>query len=128
LLPAGGDIVLGHECAGRVVAIGDGVTTWKVGDEVVALAKLTLGSFVRTPAALVAAAGAARFRRRGGGPHRFLTAHYALNHLARLRRARTRSLGYRRGRSAHPPGPGRGRGDLRDRRHRGEAEAAHRWA
>jgi putative PIG3 family NAD(P)H quinone oxidoreductase len=35
--PPGASEVLGLECSGRVAAVGDGVTRWKVGDEVCAL-------------------------------------------------------------------------------------------
>ena len=49
VLPSDGEAVLGHECAGRITAVGGGVTSFKVGDEVVALAESALSSFVRTP-------------------------------------------------------------------------------
>ncbi|MDN5919585.1 MAG: NAD(P)H-quinone oxidoreductase [Pseudonocardia sp.] len=36
-VPPGASEILGLECAGRISALGEGVTTWKVGDEVCAL-------------------------------------------------------------------------------------------
>jgi NADPH:quinone reductase-like Zn-dependent oxidoreductase/NAD(P)-dependent dehydrogenase (short-subunit alcohol dehydrogenase family)/acyl carrier protein len=81
----GGDTTLGGECAGRIVRVGEGVTAWRVGDEVVALAPGCFASFVtlpepfvfRRPTALDAPQAAAV-------PVAFLTCHYALNYLARL--------------------------------------------
>jgi acyl transferase domain-containing protein/Zn-dependent alcohol dehydrogenase/acyl carrier protein len=87
LLPAEGDVVLGHECAGRITALGDGVTGWAVGDEVLALAPRCLSSFVRTHASLVVAKPARLdFEEAATVPIAVLTAHYALNHLGRLQR------------------------------------------
>jgi acyl transferase domain-containing protein/acyl carrier protein len=87
LLPAAGDVVLGHECAGRISAVGENVTGFSVGDEVVALAKPTLGSFVRTPASLVVSKPARLdFEEAATLPIAFLTAYYALHHLGRLQR------------------------------------------
>jgi NADPH:quinone reductase-like Zn-dependent oxidoreductase/acyl carrier protein len=87
LLPSDGDLVLGHECAGRITALGEGVTSFSVGDEVVALARPSLSSVVRTPAWLVVAKPARLdFEEAATLPIAFLTAHYAVNHLGRLRR------------------------------------------
>jgi len=89
LLPREGDgsVVLGDECAGRVTALGEGVTGLRVGDEVVALARPSLSSVVRTPSSLVALKPARLdFEEAATVPIAFLTAHYALNHLGRLRR------------------------------------------
>lgn len=86
MLPSDGDVVLGHECAGRITALGDGVTSFSVGDEVIALARPTLGTFVRTAASLVVAKPARLdFEDAATLPIAFLTAHYAVNHLGRLR-------------------------------------------
>lgn len=70
---------LGLECAGRVTAVGDGVTDLQAGDDVLALAPGAFASFVTTKAELVA--------RRPAGlgwepaatlPIAFLTAYHAL--------------------------------------------------
>ena len=47
---------LGGECAGRVVAIGDGVTEFAVGDEVVAIAEACFATYAIADAAHVARA------------------------------------------------------------------------
>jgi acyl transferase domain-containing protein/acyl carrier protein len=82
---ADGPVPLGAECAGRVSAVGAGVETVRVGDDVLAVAPLAFGSHVVTRAELVAvrppgltAAEAATL------PIAFLTASYALEHLGRL--------------------------------------------
>ncbi|QRK07700.1 SDR family NAD(P)-dependent oxidoreductase [Archangium violaceum] len=78
---------LGLDCAGRVLAVGEGVTDLSVGDEVVAFAPSAMASHVVTDARFVV--------RRPPGmsaveassiPSVFMTAWYALNHLARLQR------------------------------------------
>jgi NADPH:quinone reductase-like Zn-dependent oxidoreductase/NADP-dependent 3-hydroxy acid dehydrogenase YdfG len=78
---------LGMECAGVVDAVGGGVTGWSRGDAVMCFAPSCLGSHVLTPASAVAVrpvglspAEAATI------PVAFMTAWYALRHLARLRR------------------------------------------
>jgi amino acid adenylation domain-containing protein len=85
--PSGSPIASGGECAGRVVAVGEGVEGMAPGDEVVAVAPGSFASFSTTSAALVARkpshlsiAEAATI------PVAFLTAYYALCHVARLRR------------------------------------------
>ena len=77
---------IGMECAGEVIAIGDGVTGLSPGDRVVAFASSTFSSHVTTDAGAVVripdgitAAQAATI------PTTFLTAWYALDYLARLR-------------------------------------------
>ena len=78
---------LGIECAGKVTAVGDGVQDLQPGDDVLAVAIDCLASHALADARLV--------RRRPAGlaveqaatlPIVYLTAHYALNHLARLRK------------------------------------------
>ena len=76
---------LGTECAGTIVAVGAGVTTLAVGDEVMAIAPAAFATYATTPAALavrkpanVSAITAA------GLPVVFMTADYALNDLGRL--------------------------------------------
>jgi acyl transferase domain-containing protein/aryl carrier-like protein/ubiquinone/menaquinone biosynthesis C-methylase UbiE len=78
-------MLLGDECAGRIVAAGDNVSGLQVGDEVIAIAPGSLGSFVTTKALLtrrkpdhLSADEAATI------PIGFLTASYALEHLGRI--------------------------------------------
>ncbi|MFJ8577835.1 SDR family NAD(P)-dependent oxidoreductase [Micromonospora sp. NPDC093277] len=83
--PSGGADALGGECAGRVVAVGDGVTEPRPGDRVVACAFGSLASHVTVraehtrpvPAELADAAAAAL-------PLAYTTAWYALADLGRL--------------------------------------------
>jgi polyketide synthase 12/epothilone polyketide synthase D len=77
---------LGRECVGRVVAVGEGVTTLRVGDEVLALAEHCAATHVVTSERLtlprppqLSPTEAATV------PLAFLTAHYSLHHVARLR-------------------------------------------
>ncbi|WP_394840411.1 SDR family NAD(P)-dependent oxidoreductase [Pendulispora rubella] len=76
---------LGAECAGRIVAVGDGVDHLRVGDDVLAVAPGAIGTHVVTSAHLVVprpahidADDAATL------PIVHLTAYYALAHVARL--------------------------------------------
>ncbi|HYO56082.1 SDR family NAD(P)-dependent oxidoreductase [Archangium sp.] len=78
---------LGLDCAGRVVAVGEGVTDLTVGDEVVAFTPSAMASHVVTDARFavrrpqgMSAAEASSI------PSVFMTAWYALHHLARLRK------------------------------------------
>lgn len=76
---------IGVECAGEVVAIGNNVTMFQVGDAVMALAPCQFGNFVTVDAHLVAPKPAhLSFNEAAGIPIAFLTAHYALYHLGRL--------------------------------------------
>jgi NADPH:quinone reductase-like Zn-dependent oxidoreductase len=82
-----GAVPLGSECAGRVVAVGEGVSRFAAGDEVVAMAKNAFGTHVvareqfvvRRPEGVTAAQAVAV-------PSAFLTAAYALERLGRMRR------------------------------------------
>jgi NADPH:quinone reductase-like Zn-dependent oxidoreductase/NADP-dependent 3-hydroxy acid dehydrogenase YdfG/acyl carrier protein len=78
---------LGLDCAGRVVAVGEGVTDLKEGDAVVAFAPSAMASHVVTDARFavrrpenLSAVEASSI------PSVFMTAWYALNHLARLQK------------------------------------------
>ncbi|WP_437309427.1 SDR family NAD(P)-dependent oxidoreductase [Sorangium sp. So ce388] len=78
-------LAMGGECAGRVAAVGEGVSGLAVGQEVVALVEGSFGSRVTAPAALTVP------RPRGlDAPSAatlavaHLTAYYALAHVARL--------------------------------------------
>ena len=80
-----GAVPLGAECTGRIAALGQGVTEFRVGDEVVAVAGFALGSHVVTRAELVAVKPPRiGFEQAATLPIAFLTASYALEHLARL--------------------------------------------
>jgi acyl transferase domain-containing protein/NADPH:quinone reductase-like Zn-dependent oxidoreductase/SAM-dependent methyltransferase/aryl carrier-like protein len=83
----GGDyMMLGDECAGRIVAVGEGVEGFQAGDEVIAIAPGSLGSHVTTLAAFVMPKPAhLTFEEAATIPVVFLTAHYALHHMARIR-------------------------------------------
>lgn len=83
-----GPIPLGDEVSGRVVAVGEGISSFAVGDDVVALTDgFGLGTHaladealvVHRPATLDPAAAATL-------PVAFLTAYYALHHVGRMER------------------------------------------
>ena len=77
---------LGTECAGRVTAIGPGVTHVRPGDAVLALASGSFASHVITRAELVQPLPAGVSVEEGASfPVAFLTAEYCLSHLASLR-------------------------------------------
>ncbi len=76
---------LGGECAGDVVAVGDGVTRFAVGQSVVAIAPGCFSSEVVVPAELVATMpDAITYAQATTLPITFLTAHYALNDLGKM--------------------------------------------
>jgi NADPH:quinone reductase-like Zn-dependent oxidoreductase len=79
--------VLGLECSGEITAGGASVERLRVGDPVLAAAAGAFGSHVVTPAAFVARKPAFLAHEQAAGlPMAFMTAHYALHHLARVRR------------------------------------------
>ncbi len=78
---------LGDECSGQVVAVGEGVDRFHVGDEVVGMAPYCCRSYSTVNQALVFPKPAhLSFDEAATLPVVFLTSHYALNHLARLQR------------------------------------------
>jgi NADPH:quinone reductase-like Zn-dependent oxidoreductase/NADP-dependent 3-hydroxy acid dehydrogenase YdfG/acyl carrier protein len=78
---------LGLDCAGRVVALGEGVTGLEVGQAVVSFAPGSLGSHVVTEAAFaVPLPPGLGMEEASTIPSVFMTAWYALHHLGRLRR------------------------------------------
>jgi acyl transferase domain-containing protein/acyl carrier protein len=82
---AEGNVPLGSECSGRIVAIGQNVEGFAVGDDVVALAPFSFGSFVIAEAPLVWRKPAQlRFEEAATIPVAFLTAVYALRQLGQL--------------------------------------------
>lgn len=91
-IPPGTPVGLGSECAGRIVAVGEGVERWEPGDEVVALARsiqdtTMLRSHATVPAELVFPVPEGLAPEEGAAlPIAFLTAYYALFDLGRLER------------------------------------------
>ncbi|MFB9903129.1 type I polyketide synthase [Allokutzneria oryzae] len=78
-------IPLGADCAGVVTAVGEGVTGYRVGDRVAALAQGSLGTFATAPAeALIALPDDVELAEAACWPAVYTTAWYGLVHLARL--------------------------------------------
>ena len=76
---------LGSECAGIVVACGEGVDGFQVGDEVIALASATHGSRAIARADLaVPKPSSLSFEAAACIPNAYVTVDYALNHVARV--------------------------------------------
>lgn len=83
--PPGVSPVMGSDCAGTVVAIGEGVQTLAVGDEVMTLCSNAFSGFVVAPAATVVPRPSnITFEQAAAVPTVFVTDWYALHHLARL--------------------------------------------
>ncbi len=77
---------LGGECAGRVVAVGAGVTHVRVGDAVLAVAGGSFASHVVAKAELVQRRPAGMDAEEGAAlPIAYLTAEFCLGHLAKLK-------------------------------------------
>ncbi|HEX8700828.1 MAG TPA: SDR family NAD(P)-dependent oxidoreductase [Myxococcaceae bacterium] len=77
---------LGFECAGRITAVGKGVSGLEVGQTVVGIAPHAFDSFVTTSSQLVAPLPSGmRVEDAAAIPVAFLTAWYALEHVGRLR-------------------------------------------
>ncbi|WPB81056.1 SDR family NAD(P)-dependent oxidoreductase [Archangium violaceum] len=78
---------LGLDCAGRVVAVGEGVTNLKAGDEVVAFTPSAMASHVVTDARFAVRRPSGMSAAEASSiPSVFMTAWYALHHLARLQK------------------------------------------
>jgi acyl transferase domain-containing protein/acyl-CoA synthetase (AMP-forming)/AMP-acid ligase II/acyl carrier protein len=76
---------LGLECAGEIVAIGQSVAGFGMGDEVVAIAPASFSQYVTVNAPLVAPKPAHLSCEESATiPVAFLTAHYTLHHLAQI--------------------------------------------
>jgi phthiocerol/phenolphthiocerol synthesis type-I polyketide synthase C len=76
---------LGLECAGVVTAIGEAVVSFSVGDSVVAFGPSSLSNRVLTSEGAVSRIpNGISFEAAATIPGTFFTAHYAINHLARL--------------------------------------------
>jgi acyl transferase domain-containing protein/NADPH:quinone reductase-like Zn-dependent oxidoreductase/acyl carrier protein len=79
--------LLGLECAGRVVAVGDAVSEFAVGDEVVAIATRSLASHVTVDARFAAhKPSCLSLEQAATVPIAFVTAFYSLHTLGRLTR------------------------------------------
>jgi polyketide synthase 12/epothilone polyketide synthase D len=78
---------LGAECAGRVIAVGPGVTGVSEGDEVMAIAPQCFGTVAMAPARFVVAKPERMtFAEAATLPVAYLTAYYALRECARIRK------------------------------------------
>jgi myxalamid-type polyketide synthase MxaB len=76
---------LGTECAGTIVAVGEGVDEFVVGQQVMAMAPGSFGTYVTSGADLVVAKPTnVSIAEAAGIPIAFLTADYALNYRARM--------------------------------------------
>ncbi|MEP5152676.1 type I polyketide synthase [Planktotalea sp.] len=76
---------LGGECAGKIVAVGDEVANFNIGDNVVCVSHGALSSHVIAPAALTVPKPAALTAQEASAvPIVFLTVHYAFKHCAKL--------------------------------------------
>jgi len=83
----GGPIPFGSECAGTISAVGEGVTDFHIGDEVIAIASGSLGAYVTADSrAVIPKPASINFGQAATIPIAFLTAYYSLNQLARLQR------------------------------------------
>jgi acyl transferase domain-containing protein/thioesterase domain-containing protein/acyl carrier protein len=79
------DFLIGDECSGRVVAVGNRVTHFKAGDEVIACGAGCFGSHLTIPAALAIRKPARLTHAQAATiPVAFMTAWYALHTLGRL--------------------------------------------
>lgn len=80
-----GDVPFGFECAGEIVAVGENVSHFQIGDRVMALATGSLASFVTIPATQVAPKPPGfSFEEAATIPAAFLTAYYGLHELANI--------------------------------------------
>ena len=76
---------LGCECAGEVLAVGEGVSEFRPGDRVVAIASGSFSSHLTVPCAYVAALPERLSYEAGATiPVVFMTAYYTLHHLAQI--------------------------------------------
>jgi NADPH:quinone reductase-like Zn-dependent oxidoreductase/acyl carrier protein len=88
LMPVPPDFLLqfGFECAGKIVAVGEGVAGFAVGDEVMGFGRSCLSRFITTDAQLVAHKPKhLSFEEAATIPIAFTTAYVALIHFGRLR-------------------------------------------
>ena len=81
------EVPFGGECAGKVVAVGSGVTNFQIGDEVIAAQAVgSLSSHVVVNAKFaIAKPEHLNYTEAGTIPTTFLTAYYGLHHLAKIK-------------------------------------------
>lgn len=80
-------MMLGDECAGRIVRVGEGVTQFKIGDEVMALAAGSFSSYVTTVAyAVLPKPAHLTMEEAATMMVAYLTASYALSHQGRMQK------------------------------------------
>jgi myxalamid-type polyketide synthase MxaB len=80
------DVRLGFDCAGTIAAVGEGVTDFQVGDEVMTSAAGGSASFLTLPRTdVVHKPAGISFEMAAAIPTAFFTAHYGLLQLARLK-------------------------------------------
>ena len=85
--PPGMPAIMGSDCAGTIAAVGEGVESMHVGDEVMALCSNSFSGFVTAAAAtVVPKPSCLTFEEAASIPTVFVTDWYALHHLARLSR------------------------------------------
>lgn len=83
--PPGVSPVMGSDCAGTIVAVGEGVEDFEVGDEVLALTADSFSAYARASAVTVIKKPAdMSFQDAAGIPTVFLTVYFGLHYLARL--------------------------------------------
>lgn len=83
--PPGVAPIMGSDCAGTVVAVGEGVEELQVGDEVLALTSDSFSAFATASAVTVVKKPPhLTFQEAASIPTVFLTVYYSLHHLARL--------------------------------------------
>ncbi|PSB34990.1 type I polyketide synthase [Chlorogloea sp. CCALA 695] len=76
---------LGLECAGNIVAIGEGVDNFQIGDRILAMMSGSFSQYVTVDAHLVVSIPASlSFAEAATIPGAFLTAYYGLHHLAKI--------------------------------------------
>ena len=81
------EVPFGVECTGIVTAVGDAVTRFKVGDEVVAMTERTFATYALANEALcVNKPPHLTHQQAATVPSSFLTAHYALTNLSQMKR------------------------------------------
>jgi NADPH:quinone reductase-like Zn-dependent oxidoreductase len=77
--------MIGNEISGKVVAVGEGVRDFQIGDEVLAIGMGAFQSFVTTSVdGVILKPSSLPFETAAGFPVVFLTSFYALHHAARL--------------------------------------------
>ncbi|NEQ06320.1 MAG: SDR family NAD(P)-dependent oxidoreductase [Moorea sp. SIO4E2] len=80
-----GRAVMGGDCAGEIVAVGEGVENFKIGEPVIAMAPGSFSQYVTLSATIVAPKpDFLSFEQAAAIPANFLTAYYALHHVAKI--------------------------------------------